>query len=60
MTEERPEHDKLADDLEHQADRLEADSERVEHEIDDTRKDWERKRRDPDVPGAPPPEDDES
>jgi hypothetical protein len=30
-------------------------SERLEQRIDETRTDWERKRSDPSVPGAPPP-----
>ena len=30
---------------------------RLEHEISDTRQDWKRKRNDPGVPGAEPPDD---
>ena len=33
-------------------------NERLEHEIEQTRSDWERKRRDGGVPGAPPPPED--
>jgi hypothetical protein len=52
------EHRKRADDLEHELDEMEERSERLEGEIDDTREDWERKKADPGVPGAPPdPED---
>ena len=33
-------------------------TERLQDRIDDVRADWERKRRDPSVPGAPAPADD--
>ncbi len=36
---------------------LEQRVERLEHEIEGARADWERKRKDPSVPGAEPPED---
>jgi hypothetical protein len=38
---------------------MEERSERLEQEIEATRDDWERKRRDPSVPGAEPPPDDD-
>jgi hypothetical protein len=64
MTEETP-HQRQADELEHDLDEMEERSERLEDEISDARKDWERKQTDPSVPGAvdedsdsgdPPPE----
>jgi hypothetical protein len=57
--EEHREHDddpeKLADELEGDADRLQKKSEDLGDEISETRRDWEAKRRDPGVPGADPP-----
>lgn len=38
---------------------MEEQSERLEQEIEATRDDWERKRRDPSVPGAEPPPDED-
>ncbi|MCA1682676.1 MAG: hypothetical protein LC685_01530, partial [Actinobacteria bacterium] len=38
---------------------LEERGEAVERHIDEARSDWERKRSDPAVPGAKPPDDDE-
>jgi hypothetical protein len=35
-------------------------SERLEDQIEDTREDWERKKRDSSVPGAPDDSDDEN
>lgn len=52
--------DRLADELQHEAGRLRRESERVEDEIEDVRKDWERKRADESVPGAPPPDSESS
>ena len=46
MTEERP----PERDVEEMEDRVE----RLEHEIDQTRQNWKRKRSDPNVPGAEP------
>jgi len=54
---EREDHDHLADELQKEADRLEQQSEELKEEIGDVRSDWERKRRDERVPGAPMPED---
>ncbi len=51
---EREDYEGLADELGDHADRLEQQSERLEDEIGDVREDWERKRSDPGVPGAPP------
>jgi hypothetical protein len=64
MTEDPPQHQRQADDLEREADEMEERSERLEDEISDARKDWESKQADPSVPGAvddepadePPPE----
>jgi uncharacterized protein YukE len=52
---EREDYDRLADDLGEEADKLEQENERLEEEISGVRQDWERKRADAGVPGAPPP-----
>ncbi len=57
MTEADP--DQRADELEHEADELEQRSELLAAETKEVRQDWERKRDDPNVPGAPPHPDDE-
>jgi hypothetical protein len=44
----------LSEQLEREAEELESRSHELEHEIDAARTDWERKRADPSVPGAPP------
>jgi hypothetical protein len=46
------EHDREADHIEHELTDMQERSQRLEDEIDDARADWERKKRDPDVPGA--------
>jgi hypothetical protein len=46
---------KLADNLEDEADELEQRSRKLGEQTDDAAQDWERKRSDPSVPGAPPP-----
>jgi predicted nucleic acid-binding Zn-ribbon protein len=48
------EHQERADELESELEDMEERSERLEDEIDDTRQDWESKKADPSVPGAPP------
>ena len=48
-------HEGLARELEREADRLQAQQERLADEIKDVRSDWEAKRQDEGVPGAPPP-----
>jgi hypothetical protein len=48
------EHDEQPGELEREADRLEHDSERVGDHIEETRRDWEAKEKDPAVPGAQP------
>jgi hypothetical protein len=63
------EYDDRTRELEHDLDEMEEQSERLEDEIEDAREDWDRKKRDPSVPGAtgepdradaePPPEADE-
>ena len=45
----------LADKLDKEADRLEHRSKELGENVDDLRKDWERKRSDQGVPGANPP-----
>ena len=50
------EHERLADQLEEEARRLERHSEEIEQEVKDARADWERKRSDEGVPGAVPPD----
>lgn len=57
MVEKDP--DKLADDLEEQADDLQERSENLKERTEDVAQDWERKRSDPNVPGAPPRDEDE-
>ncbi len=54
MEEQEPQ--KLADELEHDSDRLERRADELGGEIDEVRTDWKRKRNDPSVPGAPPEE----
>jgi hypothetical protein len=48
------EHDEHARGLEREADRLEQDSDRVGEHIEETRRDWDAKERNPAVPGAQP------
>ena len=50
---------KLADHLEDEADELEQRSEKLKENTEDVAQEWERKRSDESVPGAPPPTDDE-
>jgi hypothetical protein len=45
-------HDERADELEREADKLEQHTEQVGKRIDDTRKEWESKQEDQQVPGA--------
>jgi hypothetical protein len=40
--------------MEHDADRMEHESERIGEHIEETRRDWEAKEQDPSVPGAQP------
>jgi hypothetical protein len=48
------EHEEQADRLERDARRMEHESERIDEHIDETRRDWEAKEQDPSVPGAQP------
>jgi hypothetical protein len=48
-------HERLADELERQADELERHSEELRQRTEDAAQDWQRKRADQSVPGAPPP-----
>ena len=48
--------DELADRLEREADELERHSDELAERVAGVRQDWERKRGDQGVPGAPPPE----
>ena len=57
MAETDPE--ELADHLEDEADDLERHSEELGQKTEDVSQDWERKRSDPGVPGAPPPSSEE-
>jgi hypothetical protein len=50
--------DEHAEQLERELGDMERQSERVGAEIDEAREDWERKQRDPSVPGASDPGDD--
>jgi hypothetical protein len=49
----------LADHLEDEADDLEQRSRELAQDTDDAAQDWQRKRSDPNVPGAPEPTEDE-
>lgn len=55
MNGERDNPDELADQFECEADRLEQHSKELADKVGEVRQDWERKRRDQGVPGAPPP-----
>ena len=57
MAERDPE--ELADRLEGEADDMEQRSRKLGEETDETAQEWQRKRADPNVPGAPPPPGDE-
>ena len=54
------EHEKRADELEQEADDLEARSEQLGDEISDAREDWEAKKADDSVPGTPPSDGDQA
>lgn len=54
MSEQDP--GKLADELEQQADRLEAHGDEVGARIEEARQDWKQKRASEAVPGANPPD----
>src|SRR5690349_656484 len=54
---DREDPDKLADELEHEAAQLQEQSEKLHGDVAHVREDWERKRRDQNVPGAPEPTD---
>ena len=45
----------LADQLEKEADELDERARKLDDETDEAAQEWERKRADPNVPGAPPP-----
>lgn len=55
MATEDREPDRLAQQMEHEADEMQARDDELRREQDEIRQDWERKRRDESVPGAPPP-----
>ncbi len=50
---------RLSEELEKETDELERHSSELEGQITETRQDWERKRRNESIPGAPAPEPDE-
>jgi hypothetical protein len=52
--------DQLADELEDEADKLKERTENLGDELQDVRQDWERKRADESVPGAVPPDSEDS
>lgn len=58
MSEEDPE--KLAAELDAEAEDMQRRNDRLGDEVAQTREDWERKRLDPSVPGAPPPDEERS
>jgi predicted nucleic acid-binding Zn-ribbon protein len=47
------EHERQADELERELDDMQERADKLEDEIDDVREDWDRKKRDSHVPGAP-------
>ncbi len=49
---EHEDHEARADEVERSLDEMKERSERLEGEIETTGEDWERKQRDPGVPGA--------
>ena len=55
MASENEDPDALADEMEGEGDRLEDRSKKLGEDVDEVRKDWERKRSDQGVPGANPP-----
>jgi hypothetical protein len=48
------EHEDRAREMERELDDMEERSERLDDEVDEAREDWERKKGDASVPGAPP------
>jgi predicted nucleic acid-binding Zn-ribbon protein len=46
------EHEEQAERLERELDDMQEQSEHLGEQVDEARKDWERKQRDPSVPGA--------
>lgn len=53
------EHEEQAERLEHEAEGMAEDSERVGEHIEETRREWEAKEEDRRVPGAQPEDEDE-
>jgi uncharacterized small protein (DUF1192 family) len=51
------EHREQADAVERELDDMDEQAGELQEEIEATKADWERKREDDSVPGAPPPED---
>ena len=49
----------LSDALERETDELARESRELEGRVEETHQDWQRKRADESIPGAPPPEGDE-
>lgn len=49
--------DRIADRLEQESESMERNVRELGDDVERTRAEWERKRADPAVPGAPPPED---
>jgi hypothetical protein len=47
-------HEGLSEKLERETDRMERQSQELGQNISDVRSDWDAKRQDPSVPGAPP------
>ena len=45
-------HQRKADEVEHQLEEMQERSAKLEQQIDDTSEDWEHKKRDDNVPGA--------
>ena len=53
------EHEEQAERLERDAEKLEHESDRVGQHIEETREDWDAKEKDSSVPGAQPEQDDD-
>ena len=56
MTREQEDPGALADEMEQEAQRLERRSQELGDDVGEARTDWDRKRSDPGVPGANPPD----
>ena len=51
-----PDHEQIADELDEQSAKLERHVRELQDDVERARSEWDRKRADPSVPGAPTPE----